>query len=62
MKYEEDDYKGKISTKKAQKMLKEEGLNVTLEQAEEISYFLRKLANIQLLSYLEKKDRTKKNN
>lgn len=62
MKYEEDDYKGKISTKKTQKMLKEEGLNVTLEQAEEISYFLRKLANIQVLRYLEKKDKTKKNN
>ena len=62
MEFVDKDYKGKISTKKAQKMLKEEGLNVTLEQAEEISYFLRKLANIQLLSYLEKKDRTKKNN
>ena len=60
MKYEEDDYKGKISTKKAQKMLKEEGLNVTFEQTEEILYFLRKLANTQVISYLDKKDRTKK--
>ncbi|PJJ08604.1 hypothetical protein CLU83_1890 [Flavobacterium sp. 1] len=29
MKYGEEDYKGKISPKKTQKMLKEEGLNVT---------------------------------
>lgn len=60
MKYDEEDYKGKISTKKTQKMLTEKGLNVTFEQAEEILYFLRKLANTQVIRYLEKKDRIKK--
>ena len=42
-------------------MLKEEGLNVTLDQAEEILYFLRKLANIQVIRYLEKIERRNKN-
>lgn len=59
MKYDEEDYKGKISTKKTQKMLKEEGLNVTFEQAEEILYFFRKLANNQVLRYLEKNANSK---
>lgn len=40
-------------------MLKEEGLNVTFEQAEEISYFFRKLANNQVLRYLEKNANSK---
>jgi hypothetical protein len=59
MKYDEEDYKGKISTKKTQKMLTEEGLNVTFEQAEEILYFFRKLANNQVLRYLEKNANSK---
>lgn len=54
MKYDEENHKGKISSKKAQKMLKEEGMDVTFEQAEEILYFFRKLANIQVQHYLEK--------
>jgi hypothetical protein len=45
----------KITPEKAQKMLKEEGMDVTLEEAKEILYFLRKLANIAVLKYLEKK-------
>ena len=53
-KFGDEDYTVKISPKKAQKMLKEEGFDVTLEQAEEISYFLRKLPNIQLIHYFEK--------
>ena len=35
-------------------MLKDEGMDVKLEQAEEILYFLYKLSNIQLIHYLKK--------
>lgn len=44
----------KISPEKAQKMLKDEGMDVSIEEAKEILYFLRKLANIAVLKYLEK--------
>lgn len=43
----------KITPEKAQKMLKEEGMDVTLDEAKEILHFLRKLANIAVLKYLE---------
>lgn len=59
MNFRDEQYKGKISPEKAKKILKQEGMNVTVEQAEEILYFLRKLANINLLHYLEKKDNKK---
>jgi hypothetical protein len=55
MENEIDDFKEKITPEKAQKMLKEEGMNVTLEEAKGILYFLRKLANIAVIKYLEKK-------
>lgn len=55
MNYRDKQNKGKISPEKAQKMLKKEGLNVTLEQAEEILYFLRLLANITIVKFIEKK-------
>nr|WP_315200695.1 hypothetical protein [uncultured Flavobacterium sp.] len=45
----------KVTPEKAQKMLKEEGMEVTLEEAKDILYFLRKLANIAVFKYLEKK-------
>lgn len=61
MQYEDENSKGKISSKKAQRMLKAEGLNVTLEQAEEILYFLRLLANIHILKFIEKNKTTEKN-
>ncbi|KRB55486.1 hypothetical protein [Flavobacterium sp. Root186] len=54
MNYRDEQNKEKISPEQAQKMLKKEGMNVTVEQAEEILYFLRKLANIQVQHYLEK--------
>ncbi|WP_166925136.1 hypothetical protein [Flavobacterium poyangense] len=57
MEYNQKDYTGKISPKKAQKILKEEGMDVTLEKAEEILYFLRKLADIQVLHFLGKKEK-----
>lgn len=46
--------------KKHKKCLKRK-MSVTLEQAEEILYFLRKLTNIQVPHYL-KKDKKKKTN
>jgi hypothetical protein len=52
--YGEEDYKGKILPKKAVKMLKEEGMETKLDQAEEIIYFLRKLANIQTKHFSER--------
>jgi len=54
MEDEVEDFNSKITPEKAQKMLKEEGMGVTLEEAKEILYFLRKLANIAVLKYLEK--------
>jgi len=39
MNYRDELYKGKISPEKAQKILKKEGINITVEQAEEILYF-----------------------
>lgn len=61
MNYRDEQYKGKISPKKAQKILKEEGMSVTLEQAEEILYFLRKFADIHIIKYIEKNKTTEKN-
>lgn len=61
MNYRDEQYKGKISPEKVQKMLKKEGVNVTLEQAEEILYFLRLLANIHIAKFIEKNKTTEKN-
>jgi|GEM_PF-955479 len=44
----------KLTPEKALQMLKSEGLDVTIEQAEEILYFLRIIANIAVLKYLNK--------
>lgn len=54
MNYRDELYKGKISPEKAQKMLKKEGMNITVEQAEEILYFLRLIANIHIVKFIEK--------
>lgn len=54
MNYRDEQYKGKISPEKAQKMLKKEGINVTVELAEEILYFLRLIANIHIAKFIEK--------
>ncbi|WP_197413389.1 hypothetical protein [Flavobacterium sp. TAB 87] len=45
----------KLTTEKALQMLNSEGLEVTLEQAEEILYFLRIIANIAVLKRLNKR-------
>ncbi len=47
------EFKEQITTKKAIKMLKKEGMKVTTEEAEQILVFLRKLANIAVTSYLK---------
>jgi len=46
---------GRISSEKAWQMLKKGGLDVTLEQAQEILNFLRKMANITVSNYLKGK-------
>lgn len=61
MNYRDEQYMGKISPEKAQKMLKKEGINVTVELAEEILYFLRLLANIHIVKFIEKNKTTEKN-
>ncbi|MGA9638967.1 hypothetical protein [Flavobacterium sp.] len=53
MEDEVEDVKSKITPEKARKMLKEEGMEVTLEEAKEILHFLKKLANIAVLKYLK---------
>ena len=45
----------KLTPEKALQILKSEGLDVTIEQAEEILYFLRIIANIAVLKYLNKR-------
>jgi hypothetical protein len=45
----------KLSPEKALLLLKSEGLDVTIEQAEEILYFLRIIANIAVLKYLNER-------
>ena len=44
----------KLNPEKALEMLKSEGLNVTIEQAEEILCFLRIIANIAVLKHLNR--------
>ncbi|WP_193745200.1 hypothetical protein [Flavobacterium sp. ASV13] len=56
MEIEEEKYRGKITPKKAQKILSDEGKNVTLEEAEEILEFLQKIAYVQVRKSLNKKD------
>jgi hypothetical protein len=46
---------GRISPEKAWQLLKKGGLDVTLEQAQEILNFLRKIANVTVSNYLKRK-------
>jgi 2-iminoacetate synthase ThiH len=52
---DDDNGKGKMSPEEVLKMLKEEGMDVTLEQAKLILEFLRKLAGITVSNYLKTK-------
>lgn len=54
MENEIEEFNLRITPERAQKMLIEEGMVVTLEEAKEILCFLRKLANIVVFKYLEK--------
>lgn len=56
MEIEEEKYRGKITPNKAQKILSDEGKNVTLEEAEEILEFLQKIAYVQVRKSLNKKN------
>jgi len=51
---------GKMTAEKTLKMLKDEGIEVTLEQAEKILHFLRLLANLAVSKYLSKNDKEDK--
>lgn len=52
MKYDEENFKKKLSPEDAVRILKEGGMLVTLEQAKEILFFLRKIANIAVSNHL----------
>ena len=56
MRNEDENERGKMTAEKTRKMLKDEGVEVTLEQAGMILEFLRKLANMAVTNYLKKKD------
>lgn len=51
---------GKMTAEKILKMLKDEGIEVTLEQAEKILDFLRLLANLAVSKYFSKNDKEDK--
>lgn len=60
MKREHENERGRLSAEQAVKMLKEENVDVTLEQAKMIVEFLRKLANLTVSNYLKNKSKIKK--
>ena len=55
MKNGQADGDGKITAEKAMRMLKSEGLDLTLEQSGKVLELLRKMANIVVSNYLRKK-------
>jgi len=57
MENNERNNRGKITAEKTLKMLKDEGVEVTLEQAEKILDFMRLLANLTVSNYLRKNDK-----
>lgn len=53
----DEDYKGKITPQKAQKMLNDEGMNVSIDEAGEILNFLKDMAYVVVRKFLsENKD------
>ncbi|MRX67057.1 Protein of unknown function [Flavobacterium resistens] len=56
MENDERNEKGRITAEETLKMLKDEGVDVTLEQAGMILEFLRKMGNMTVSNYLNKKD------
>lgn len=57
---EHENERGRLSAEQAVKLLKEENVDVTLEQAKIIVEFLRKLANLTVSNYLKNKSKIKK--
>lgn len=55
MRNEGENERGKMTAEQAMKMLKNENVNVTLEQAGKVLDFLRLLARVTVLNYLKKK-------
>lgn len=53
MDFEKDYNASKLTPKRAMAMLREEGLDVSPEQAAEILYILRKLATIAMINHLK---------
>lgn len=56
MESDEKNERWKMTAEKTLQMLKDEGVEITLEQAGMILEFLRKLANMSVYNYLNKKD------
>lgn len=56
MEDDERNARGKMTAEKTLQMLKDEGVEVTLEQAGMILEFLRKLANMAVYNYLNQID------
>jgi hypothetical protein len=48
--------RGRLTPEQTLKMLKEENVDVTLDQARQILEFLRKLANLTVSNYLKEKN------
>lgn len=59
MEREIENERGRLSAEQAVKMLKEENVDVTLEQAKMIVEFLKKLANLTVSNYLKNKGKIK---
>jgi len=55
MRNEDENERGKMTAEQAMKMLKDENVDVTLEQAGKVLDFLRLLAKVTVLNYLKKK-------
>lgn len=56
MENDEKNEKGRLTAEQAVKMLKEENIDITLDQAGLILEFLRKLANLTISNYLNQKN------
>ncbi|MGV3459040.1 MAG: hypothetical protein ACO1N9_01155 [Flavobacterium sp.] len=54
MERDDESEQGKISPEDAMRMLKSEGIIIDIEQAAEILFLLRKIANIAVSKYLER--------
>lgn len=58
----EQEYKGKITPQKALKMLNDEGMDITSEEATKILIFLVNMADVAVRNFLSKKEENDSNN